>query len=172
MSSLPTAQEQHVTFMKAALSEACKSPPRDTNFRVGALIVNESTNTVVATGYTLEMPGNTHAEESALKKLAAQYNTTEDALSAVPELAGHPHAIYTTMEPCSLRLSSNISCTDRIVQQTGWLRTVYYGVGEPETFVKENTGRGRLVAAGVHVQHVPGLEEDILATAKAGHKSK
>ncbi|KKA27828.1 hypothetical protein TD95_003908 [Thielaviopsis punctulata] len=171
MSSL-SLNESHLAFMKAALSEARKSPPRDTNFCVGAVIVNTSTNTIIATGYTLEMPGNTHAEESALKKLATQHNTTEEGLNNVPDLASQQHAIYTTMEPCSRRLSSNKSCTDRILGQTKWLKAVYYGVGEPETFVQENTGRGKLVAAGLHVQHVPGLEDEILATAKAGHKDK
>ncbi|PHH55645.1 Bifunctional protein RIB2 [Ceratocystis fimbriata CBS 114723] len=181
-------QSQHVVFMKLALAEACKSPPKESNFRVGAVIVNMDTNAVVATGYTLEMSGNTHAEESALKKLAAMHNTTEAGLCSVRDLTqterAHPpsgsghgpgpehaarYAIYTTMEPCSLRLSGNTPCTDRLVDQREWLRCVYYGVGEPDTFVQQNTGKSKLRAAGIDVVHVPGLEEEIITVAKAGH---
>ncbi|KAL5606014.1 hypothetical protein BROUX41_006196 [Berkeleyomyces rouxiae] len=160
---------QHIAFMKLALAEACKSPPKDTNFRVGAVLVDTETNAVVATGYTLEMPGNTHAEESALKKLALVHSTTEDGLSSVRDLTHRAYAIYTTMEPCSLRLSGNKPCTDRLVDQHAWLRRVYYGVGEPETFVQQNTGRCKLRAAGIEVVHVPGLENNIISVAKAGH---
>ena len=49
------------------------------------------------------------------------------------------------------------------------IRKVYIGVKEPEKFVGENKGRRKLEFAGVEVIHVPGLEDEILNVATAGH---
>ena len=49
------------------------------------------------------------------------------------------------------------------------IRKVVCGVREPEKFVGENEGRKRLEEAGIEVVHVPGLEEEILKVATAGH---
>lgn len=51
----------HRAYMEYALSLARKSPPRPTNYRVGAVVVDPATNEVLAGGYTLELEGNTHA---------------------------------------------------------------------------------------------------------------
>jgi len=48
--------------MRFALELAEKSPPKPTNYRVGAVVV-DAFNNILATGYTLELPGNTHAEQ-------------------------------------------------------------------------------------------------------------
>jgi pyrimidine deaminase RibD-like protein len=82
--------------------------------------------------------------------------------------------IYTTMEPCSLRLSGNMPCVDRILRTRAKdgrqaIKKVYLGVKEPEKFVGENQGRKRLEVCGIECVHVPGLEEDILRVATAGH---
>ncbi|KAL6917677.1 hypothetical protein ACHAPO_000514 [Fusarium lateritium] len=156
----------HNAAMQRALVLANNSPPKPTNFRVGALIVRLSDNTIIAEGYTLELPGNTHAEETCLMKLAEQHLATEEKLS---EVFNTPHALYTTVEPCFKRLSGKLPCVERVLRQKSWITHVYVGVQEPETFVGENTGRKTLEDAGIEIHHVSGLEEEILKVATAGH---
>ncbi|KAF7909494.1 uncharacterized protein EAF01_003212 [Botrytis porri] len=159
----------HITYLRQALDLARLSPPKPTNFCVGAVLLNASTDTVIATGYTLECPGNTHAEQCCFIKLSQAHNIPEERLAEVlPENT----ILYTTMEPCSKRLSGNVSCLDRILKlgEAGkGIRTVVVGVKEPEKFVGENEGRRRLEEAGVEVLLVEGLEEEILKVATAGH---
>ncbi|CAK7272459.1 hypothetical protein SEPCBS57363_005142 [Sporothrix epigloea] len=166
----------NLNYMRKALDLARQSPPKPSNFRVGALVVDVATDTVLATGYTLELPGNTHAEQCCFQKLAEKNGVTEEELALLPE-AKLPRqlALYTTMEPCSFRMSGNLPCVQRVLRlaTTGTLFprkvTVYSGVMEPDTFVSKNTGRQTLEAAGVRFIHVPSLEDEILAVAKAGH---
>ncbi|KAI6781016.1 Bifunctional protein-like protein [Emericellopsis cladophorae] len=95
-----------------------------------------------------------------------QHSTTEEGLAKA--ITG-PHALYTTVEPCFKRLSGNLPCVERIIRQSSWIKTVYVGVQEPETFVGQNPGRKMLEDAGIQVVHVDGLEDEILAVATAGH---
>ena len=158
--------EIHTSYMLRALSLAKQSPPKPTNYCVGALIVSPSTRTVLATGYTLECEGNTHAEQSCFIKLAQKHNLSEDQIGDIlPDDA----VLYTTMEPCVKRLSGNKSCTGRILALAGKIKTVYVGVKEPETFVGQNEGRRLLEEAGVRVVLVEGLEQEILEVATSGH---
>lgn len=157
----------HRAYMELALSLARKSPPKPTNYRVGAVVVDQSTNQVLAHGYTLELEGNTHAEQCCLIKLAEAHRVPEERLAQVlPKNL----ALYTTVEPCSKRLSGNMPCAERILRLAGVIRTVYVGVMEPEKFVAENTGREALEKAGIQFVHVEGLEDEILSVAKAGHE--
>lgn len=152
--------------MLRALELARKSPPKPSNFRVGAILLRLDDGHVVAEGYTLECDGNTHAEECCLIKLAERLSTTEEGLADVIRA---PHALVTTMEPCSKRLSGKLPCVDRVLRQKSWIRRVYVGVEEPAKFVGRNPGRGMLQSAGIEVVHVPGLEKEILDVATAGH---
>lgn len=156
----------HKAAMQRALDLAKNSPPKPTNFRVGAIIVRLSDNAIVAEGYTLELPGNTHAEECCLLKLAEEHGTSEEGLADVMK---GPHALYTTVEPCFKRLSGKLPCVERVLRQKSWIDAVYVGVQEPETFVGQNTGIGTIKGSGIEVQHVTGLEEAILEVATAGH---
>jgi pyrimidine deaminase RibD-like protein len=161
----------HNDFILRALEEAKKSPPKPSNFCVGALIVDAATNSVLASGYTLELPGNTHAEQVCLLKLAEAHSIPEER---VGEILPPNTVLYTTMEPCGMRLSGNLPCAERIVRTrkpNGELaiKKVYQGVKEPETFVGENEARKRLESEGVECIHVAGFEEDILKVATAGH---
>ncbi|UNI22554.1 hypothetical protein JDV02_008433 [Purpureocillium takamizusanense] len=160
--------DDHKSVMQQALAEARKSPPKPTNFRVGALLVklDEESFPTAVTGYTLECQGNTHAEESCLIKLAERHSTTEQELA---KAITSPHALYTTMEPCSKRLSGKLPCVERVLRQSSWIKQVYVGVQEPDTFVQGNPGRRMLEEAGIEVHHVPGLEQEILEVATAGH---
>lgn len=156
--------------MRFALSLARKSPPKPSNFRVGAVLVDEASNEILAIGYTLELEGNTHAEQCCLRKFSSLHKVLEDR---VGDVLPPKTVIYTTMEPCNQRSVGNEPCVDRILRTlkgvNGGIRTVYVGVSEPETFVGENAGKSRLEAAGVMCIHVPGLEAEILEVAKAGH---
>ena len=153
--------------MKYALDLARKSPPKPTNYRVGAVLVRESTNEVLATGYTLELEGNTHAEQCCFMKMAEKHGVPEEELK---NCLATDMALYTTMEPCSERLSGNLPCVKRVLRLAGTIRTVYVGVLEPAKFVT-NTGIKSLEEAGICVVHVQGLEKDILEVATAGHQT-
>lgn len=164
----------HESYIRLALSLARQSPPKPTNYRVGAVLVSPtSTPPILSTGYTLELPGNTHAEQCCLLKLASIHNVSEDDVGSVmPE----DTVLYTTMEPCNLRLSGNTPCVDRVLatRKTDGkgVRVVYIGVKEPEKFVGENAGRRKLEDGGVRVVHVGGMEEEILTVATAGHEEE
>lgn len=157
----------HRAYLEYALSLAKKSPPKPTNYRVGAVLVDTSSNTILADGYTLELPGNTHAEQCCLLKLAEKHGVPEEKLR---DFLPRRMALYTTMEPCSKRLSGNMPCAERILRLAGSVETVYVGVMEPKEFVADNTGRGALEKAGIRFVHVPGLEQEIIEVAKAGHE--
>jgi pyrimidine deaminase RibD-like protein len=157
----------HRAYMEFALSLARKSPPKPTNYRVGAVVVDQDTNRILAHGYTLELEGNTHAEQCCLMKLAGAHGVSEENLAQVlPQNL----ALYTTVEPCSKRLSGNTPCAERILRLADIIKTVYVGVMEPKKFVADNTGREALEKAGIQFVHVEGLEDEILKVAKAGHE--
>ncbi|KAF9876347.1 piwi domain-containing protein [Colletotrichum karsti] len=150
----PIAPGDHKGYLEYALSLAKQSPPKPSNYRVGAVLVNPASNSVVSTGYTLELPGNTHAEQCCFMKLAEEYEVAEEELGDVIKT---PLVLYTTMEPCSVRLSGNLPCTKRILQLRSIIKAVYVGVQEPEKFVKDNTGRTALERAGIDFFHIKGL---------------
>ncbi|KOS19843.1 Bifunctional protein RIB2 [Escovopsis weberi] len=161
------AQDPKAT-LQSAISLARNSPPKPTNFRVGAILASLDDGRVTAHGYTLELPGNTHAEECCLLKLAEQHSSAEEDLAGI--MQGRDHALYTTVEPCFKRLSGKMPCVERILRQRSWIKKVYVGVREPETFVGANPGMRMLEDAGVAVVFVRGLEEEILEVATAGHE--
>ncbi|KAJ4295139.1 hypothetical protein N0V90_007149 [Kalmusia sp. IMI 367209] len=176
--SLPLPQEiadnlvDHNALMLEALEEAKQSPPKPSNFCVGALLVDLETGEVLSRGYTLEVEGNTHAEQCCLIKLAQAHDLPEER---VGEVLPPNTAVFTTMEPCNMRLSGSLPCVDRIIRTTNKdgaaaIRKVYLGVKEPEKFVGENKGRAKLEEHGIECIHVPGLEEEILKVATAGHQ--
>ena len=160
---------KHLEYMGLALEQARKCEATLTAFCVGAIIVKDSTNTVIVTGYSRELPGNTHAEQNCLTKLLPEMTAAG---------ADTTYSLYTTMEPCSKRLSGNTPCTDSIItynssrQKVGGLGrigTVYVGVKEPGDFITSNVGQDKLLANGVGYIHISGLEEEILAVARKGH---
>ncbi|KAL9053103.1 MAG: hypothetical protein Q9162_004967 [Coniocarpon cinnabarinum] len=166
----------HDDYMNLCLELASKSPPKPSNYRVGAVLVAEATNTILSTGYTLELPGNTHAEQCALSKYAEQHGIPEERVGEA--LMGDlSTVIYTSMEPCIERLSGNLPCIDRIIRtrevnHNGGIRKVYTGVKEPDTFVQKNEGKAKLEAAGIEVTHVSGFEQRTLEVATAGHEKE
>ena len=174
---LPSYQN-HALYMSLALNLARNSPPKPTNFCVGACLVSPYTvdgyarYSVLSTGYTLEQPGNTHAEQCCFIRLAAE-NERDSEYDIGPCLPDGT-VLYTTMEPCNQRSVGNLPCVDRILglkREDGRqaIQKVYVGVKEPDTFVGINKGRRRLEDAGIEVIHVPGFEDEILKVATAGH---
>jgi pyrimidine deaminase RibD-like protein len=172
IASTNVKEQQHI-FMRMAIAEARKSPPKPTNFCVGALLVDEATDEVLATGFTLELPGNTHAEQCCFQKFATQHNVTE---SEIGVLLPSTTALYTTMEPCIERLSGNLPCLDRILRlRRGGeytIKKVYTGVKEPSTFVSKNNSTTRLAQAGIEQIHITGYEEEITQIATSGHEKR
>lgn len=179
----------NLTHLQTCLSLARKSPPKPTNFRVGALLLlrqsnNNEEDKILSTGYTLELPGNTHAEQCCLAKYASSHSLPEERVGEVlpppPDSTDDKEVVlYVTMEPCGKRLSGNLPCVQRIIQTRsssaggkGGIRKVYFGVKEPGTFVGESEGCRMLSEAGVEWEVVGGLEEEILGVAKEGHESK
>lgn len=198
MTTIP--RSTHLHYLRLALEQARRSPPKPTNYCVGAVLVSfpsasdDTTpanigdehvqetgadegiaGTILSTGYTLELEGNTHAEQCCLSKLAAAHDVDDDnvhfVLLSLIRADGEENntlVLYTTMEPCILRLSGAVPCVDRIIA-VKHIRTVVCGVSEPDTFVKRNEGRAKLEAEGIEVVCVGGLEEEILRVARAGH---
>ena len=118
--------------MQMALSQAERCEYVSTAYSVGCVIVKDGQ--VLGTGYSREMPGNTHAEQCALDKVGP---------------AAEGADLYTTMEPCSLRLSGNLPCVQRVIAAK--VRRVISAVSEPPDFVAECTGLQQLRDAGVSV---------------------
>ncbi|WFD36737.1 hypothetical protein MCUN1_003624 [Malassezia cuniculi] len=75
----------------------------------------------LTTGFSREFPGNTHAEECAIEKLARYCVRTPGgqggaAIDMARSRAPIRLLLYTTMEPCSERLSGNKPCVARILE--------------------------------------------------------
>lgn len=148
----------HRKYMQLAIEQAKKCVPIASAYCVGAVIVDTDTDTVISTGYTRECPGNTHAEQNALSKYYEHH-------AELPQGS----VIYTTMEPCSLRLSGNLPCADNIANTKGKIVACFVGVQEPAKFVKKNIGYQKLIENGIETFHIAGYEEEILDIATQGH---
>lgn len=168
------APSDHEAFMKHALEQANKSPPSPDKFCVGAALVSADSGQVLSTGYSLEYPrdykgdkSTTHAEQCCFIKIADEHNLPEERIGQVLP----PNTVlYTTMEPCSERLSGNMTCVARILRLKGAIKTVYVGIKEPGAFIKNNNGQETLEAGGVKVVHpVDHLKDEITAVATRGH---
>jgi pyrimidine deaminase RibD-like protein len=149
--------------MLRACEQAARCTPSETAYSVGALLVDGS-GAVLATGYSRELPGNTHAEECALIKVGCLAATGEAGPS--PN-AARGCAMFTTMEPCSLRLSGKTPCAD-LLRAAGVARVVV-AVFEPPTFVAACSGVQQLRDAGVRVDVVDDAECRRLALAPNAH---
>ncbi|KAB8073568.1 DRAP deaminase [Aspergillus leporis] len=170
------AAGDHKGYMEYALEQARLSPPAPTKYCVGAVLVDADQNEILSTGYSMELlgdrpgdPGNTHAEQCCFIKVAEKHNLPEEQLGKVlPKNT----VLYTTMEPCSKRLSGNRTCVERILRLADAIRVVYVGIKEPDVFIAQNTGRKALEDAGVQVRFVEGVEDRILEVSTAGHNTR
>lgn len=155
------AIEPQRKYMELAIQEASKCGPTTTAFSVGAVLVNGVK--ILSTGYSRELPGNTHAEQCAMEKYFEKSGERE-----LPEGT----LIYTTMEPCSYRLSGNEPCVQRIISMQGKIKTVFVGVLEPDTFVKNNTSFNLLREHEIDYVQIKGYENECTAIAFKGHEKQ
>ena len=85
----------------------------------------------------------------------ATFQTIDDILARTD--------VYTTMEPCSVRLSGGAPCADALIAAK--VPRCFIGVGEPDDFVV-CVGAQKLKDAGVEVIWLKGLENECLNVAR------
>jgi tRNA pseudouridine synthase 8/2,5-diamino-6-(5-phospho-D-ribitylamino)-pyrimidin-4(3H)-one deaminase len=124
---IPRKNSLEQRFMSIALKLSMNCDKTTAAFNVGCVLVDIKGNEVISMGYSRELPGNTHAEECAIMKLPEDYSGVFD--------------LYTTMIPCSKRLSGKKSCSQIIIENKKRIRNVYYAYHEPENFVLGNNGQ-------------------------------
>lgn len=168
---------EHLVFMKTALLEANECIPTPTAFCVGCVIVvpvrsetGVAERVILSTGYSRELEGNTHAEANALAKAR---NQSPDELEkffpdGIPSDGGvekllKESDVYTTLEPCSVRMSGLPPCADALVDAR--IRRCYIGAAEPDDFVKCE-GAEKLKQNGIEVVWLKGLEQECLDAAR------
>jgi riboflavin biosynthesis pyrimidine reductase/pyrimidine deaminase RibD-like protein len=140
----PGGAEQR--FLRWAIELSRLSPPSDSAFSVGAVIVGED-GQVLSTGYSREQEDKDHAEEVALRKLTLPHQQGHD-----PRLR---HAtIYSSLVPCGARASRPVTCVQHILD--AGIPTVVYAWHEPPLFTAGD-GAERLRAAGVAVTEIGSL---------------
>lgn len=172
-----TPSDEQLHYMRTALAEAAKCEPTPTAFCVGCVLVthwpslHDQPPVMLATGYSRELPGNTHAEANALAKanrispdeLTNLFSGTSSV--SLDKILRHTD-VYTTLEPCSIRTSGLAPCADALIAAK--IRQCFIGVGEPDDFVKCE-GAQKLKDAGIEVVWLKGLEEECLKAARRGH---
>jgi len=136
----PSAADRQ--WMERAIELSRRSPPSETAYSVGAVIVGAD-GQELASGYSREHDPKVHAEESALGKLAA----------GDPRLPAA--TIYSTLEPCSQRRSRPRSCTELIL--AAGIGRVVIAWREPGLLVADCQGCELLTEAGVTVVELPEL---------------
>jgi 5-amino-6-(5-phosphoribosylamino)uracil reductase len=142
-STLP--RDRELLLQAVELSRRC--PPSDRAFSVGA-ILTDIQGTILATGYSRETEPRDHAEEIALRKA--------QAADADPRGG----TLYSSLEPCSVRLSGQPACADLLV--AAGIARVVFALHEPPVFVT-CAGAERLTRAGVAVHVLPELAELVRA---------
>ncbi|MBM3495272.1 MAG: dCMP deaminase [Armatimonadetes bacterium] len=140
-------------WLAEAIELARRCPPSDSAFAVGAWIVGAD-GRPVASGYSRELDDKVHAEEAALRKAATDGLNVEGAV------------LYSSMEPCSVRLSGRPSCCEHI--RRAGIGRVVYAQSEPPLFVRCQ-GKAQLLDAGVQVSEIGELAQFAAAlSAPAG----
>ncbi len=125
-------------YMELAIAVSRHSEPSPNCYRVGAVVVSESGE--VFDGYTLETSPTHHAEQAAIFK----------AKEAGVDLRGA--TIYSSMEPCSKRMSEPVSCSQLIIEN-GFSRAVF-ALYEPSHFVNCE-GAYNMRHSGLEVKYMP-----------------
>lgn len=129
-------------WMQRAIELSRLCPPAEKAYSVGAVIV-AADGTEISYGYSRESDSHVHAEESALAKLDVND----------PRLIGA--TTYSTLEPCSERMSLRPTCVDLII--AAGIPRVVIAWREPSLFVDDCVGVELLVAAGMTVVEIPEL---------------
>jgi diaminohydroxyphosphoribosylaminopyrimidine deaminase/5-amino-6-(5-phosphoribosylamino)uracil reductase len=138
----PTAADYQWMALAIELSRQCLPSP--SAYSVGAVIVDEH-GRQLARGYSRDSDPRVHAEESALARLT----------EAGPALL--TATLYSTLEPCTQRVSRPRSCTELIL--AAGIGRVVIAWREPGLFVADCQGFERLTASGVTVVELPALAD-------------
>jgi len=128
-------------WLAAAVELSRRCPPSESAFSVGAIIVDAAGNRL-AEGFSRQHQERDHAEEAALRSVVAA------------DL--HDATIYTSLEPCSVRLSRPLSCSALIV--AAGISRVVYALAEPPIFVPGD-GANVLRSSGIQVIERPELAD-------------
>jgi diaminohydroxyphosphoribosylaminopyrimidine deaminase / 5-amino-6-(5-phosphoribosylamino)uracil reductase len=123
-------------WMQRAIDLSRLCPPSDKAYSVGAVVVGAD-GREISCGYSRETGPRVHAEESALAKIDEHD----------PRLFGA--TTYSTLEPCSHRLSARKTCAQLIIDSAQ--HRVVIAWREPDIFVDDCIGVELLVAAGKSV---------------------
>ncbi|GAA5130524.1 cytidine/deoxycytidylate deaminase family protein [Pseudonocardia adelaidensis] len=130
-------------LLARAVELARRSPPSDTAFSVGALVVDAG-GTVLAEGWSRRRHPHDHAEESALADLGPGWRAPPGT------------TVYSSLEPCSARSSRPRTCTELIL--AAGVDRVVFAWREPGVFV-DGEGAELLRAGGVDVVELPELAD-------------
>jgi pyrimidine deaminase RibD-like protein len=141
----PAHTDADLRWLCQAVELSRLSPPSDTAFSVGAVLV--SGGQAIATGFSRERDPHDHAEEVALAK-AAETGASGGGLAQA--------TMYSSLEPCRRRLSRPRSCSELIL--AAGIRRVVLAWLEPPLFVPGGGARW-LREQGVTVVEVPELAE-------------
>jgi riboflavin-specific deaminase-like protein len=128
-------------FLSWAVELSRLSPPSESAFSVGAVIVGED-GQVLSTGFSREQEDHDHAEEVAVRKLGFHDPRLRRA------------TIYSSLVPCGARASRPVTCVQHIV--AAGIPRVVFAWREPPLFTAGD-GADRLRAAGVDVLELPDL---------------
>jgi diaminohydroxyphosphoribosylaminopyrimidine deaminase/5-amino-6-(5-phosphoribosylamino)uracil reductase len=128
-------------WLGAAIELSRQCPPSTTAFSVGAIIVDGAGNRV-ADGYSRQQQDHDHAEEVALR--------------AVGDADLRAATIYSSLEPCSMRLSRPRTCSELII--AAGIPRVVFALAEPPIFVPGD-GANTLRGNGIQVIQRPELAD-------------
>ena len=132
-----------MNYLQLALEEAKKCPENMTAYSVGCVVVKDGK--IISSGYSRKDGSRGHAEEIALRDIS------EGGM------------LFSTMEPCSVRNSSSVSCTEHIINKK--IKKVVFGCKEPGHFQKCE-GVKKLEENGVEVVHMKEMEQECLDIAQ------
>ncbi|MDR2894330.1 MAG: dihydrofolate reductase family protein [Alistipes sp.] len=132
-------------FIMRAMDSSRQAPHTQDRYMVGAVIVAADGSEF--DGYTGETDPLNHAEEEAIAKAVAAGTSLKGA------------TLYSTIEPCSRRVSKPVACTDLIIQHD--MSRVVFALREPDRFVRCE-GVRRLTEAGIEVSEIAAYAADII----------
>ncbi|CAJ63855.1 MULTISPECIES: dCMP deaminase [Frankia] len=167
----PPGPDRDRYWLARAVELGRRCPPSSTAYSVGALIV-AADGTPLAEGYSRAEEPHDHAEEVALRRLAARLDASaaggdpgggvDSGGGGDPGVGVDPAGatVYSSLEPCSARASRPWTCTELIL--AAGIGRVVFAWREPSLFV-DCDGAERLAAAGVEVVEIPALAADVRA---------
>ena len=133
----------HTSRLKQAIELSRQCIPVPDAFSVGALVYGAD-GTLLTTGYSREVGARSHAEEVAIKRARQKGLDMKGGI------------IYTSMEPCGKRSSSNKTCTELIAESQ--IHLVVFALREPTLFVNPRS-LDRFDALGITLIHIEELSD-------------